>query len=145
MGCRPAGCVAAALGGAVGETGDAHCDRRYVDPGFQAASFCQELIDSVATSQFKDDCRAKHGAAAGDGKCGREHVVAGCKLDKQNDDNSEVFDWYYDVSDIVSVVGPLAGPDGGPTFEDQPVTVDSVKAMCADRSRYDEGAEFREP
>jgi hypothetical protein len=145
VGCKPAGCIAGALGDVVGETGDAHCDRRGVDPGFQAASFCQELIDSLATGEFKDDCRAKHGAAAGDGKCGRERAVAGCKLLKKNDDNSEVYDWYYDVSDILAKEGPEAGPDGGPTFEDPPVTVERVKEMCADRERYEDGAEFRLP
>ena len=116
LGCKPAGCIAGTFGDIVGETGDAHCDRRYVDKGFQAASFCQEIIDTVATSQFKDDCRQNHGAAAGDGKCGRERVIAGCKNDKKNDDNSEVYDWYYDVSDIIDAEGRHAGPDGGPTF-----------------------------
>jgi hypothetical protein len=145
VGCKPAGCIAGALGDVVGETGDAHCDRRYVDKGWQQASFCQELIDSVATSQFKDDCRQKHGAAAGDGKCGREHAVGGCKIDKKNDDNSEVFDWYYDVSEIVRYEGPEAGPDGGPTFEDPPLNLQAVERMCSDRGRYEDGAEFREP
>jgi hypothetical protein len=145
VGCKPAGCVAGAFGDLVGETGDAHCDRRYVDQGRQAASFCQEIIDTVATGQFKDDCRQNHAAAAGDGKCGRDHVIAGCKIDKKNDDNSEVYDWYYDVSDILHAEGPEAGPDGGPTFEDPPLTVEIIKTMCADRSRYEDGAEFREP
>ncbi len=147
MGCKPAGCVAGAFGDVVGETGDAHCDRRYVDPGWQAASFCQEIRDTVATSQFKDDCREKHGAAAGDGTCGRERIIAGCKNDKKNDDNSEVYDWYYDVSEIIAAEGREAGPDGGPTFEDEDkkLTVDAVKAMCADRSRYEDGAELAMP
>jgi len=147
MGCKPAGCIAGEFGDIVGETGDAHCDRRFVDQGFQAASFCQEIIDTVATTQFKDDCRDKHGGATGDGKCGRDRVIAGCKNLKKNDDNSEVYDWYYDVSDIIAADGPEAGPDGGPTFEDEdkPLTVDGIKTMCEDRSRYEDGAEFAEP
>jgi hypothetical protein len=145
VGCRPAGCVAATFGDIVGATGDAHCDRRYVPPGEQAAPFCQEIIDTLATSQFKDDCDDKHAAASGDGRCGREHVIAGCKLLGENDDGSEVWDWYYDVTDIVDAEGPEAGPDGGPTFEDPPHTKEDVAKLCADPERYEDGAELQDP
>lgn len=144
-GCRAGGCVANVLGDIVGETGDSHCDRRFADPGHQRAPFCQEIIDTIAQGRFEDDCREKHGAGAGSGRCGFERKIAGCKLDKVNDDGSEVWDWYYDVSDIIAAEGPRAGPDGGPTFEDPPRTKEDVRRLCADRSRYEEGASYRDP
>lgn len=145
VGCRPAGCVAAAFGDVVGATGDAHCDRRFVPQGDQAAPFCQEIIDTLATSQFKDDCEQKFQAATGDGRCGRDRIIGGCKDLKKNDDNSEVWDWYYDISDLVDAEGPEAGPDGGVTFVDPPLTIEDVKKLCADPKRYEDGAEFAEP
>lgn len=144
-GCRAGGCVAGTFGDVVGATGDAHCDRRFASAGQERAPFCQEIIDTLADSQFEDDCREKHGAAAGAGRCGFEHKIGGCKLDKVNDDGSEVWDWYYDVSDIEAAMGPRAGPDGGPTFEDPPRTKDDVRKLCADRGRYEDGAEYRDP
>jgi hypothetical protein len=138
--------VAGAFGNLVGETGDAHCDRRFVsDPNAQAAPFCQEIIDTVATGQFKDDCNQNHHAAAGDGRCDRANVLGGCKSNKVNEDQSEVWDWYYDVSAIEAEAGPDDGPDGGPTFQDPPLSVDDVKKTCADPGRYPDGTQFQLP
>ena len=135
--CKPAGCVANALGDVVGETGDAHCDRRSVTGADKkAASFCQEIVDTIAQSDFEDDCRDKHGAATGDGTCPREKIIGGCKISKVNDDGSEVWDWYYDVT--------AEEADGG-VFEDPARTKEDVKALCADKQRYDEGATYADP
>lgn len=135
--CRAGGCAANVLGDVVGETGDAHCDRRFVSaPDKRPASFCQEIIDTIALSEFQDDCREKHAAGTGEGRCAREKVIGGCKLLKENDDGSEVYDWYYDVSDLEA--------DGG-TFEDPVRSVEDVKKLCADRQRYEEGATFEAP
>jgi hypothetical protein len=140
-GCRIGGCAAAALGDVVGETGDAHCDRRYVTPGHEPASFCQEVIDTVAQSQFESDCRDSHGASQGDGRCPRDRIIAGCELHKDNDDGSKIYDWYYDVSDLEDA----AAHDAAPAFPDPPVTTkDEIKKLCADPTRYDEGATYLE-
>lgn len=128
-----------------GAKADAHCDRRYVVDGAQRAAFCQEIVNTVAASQFADDCRVKHRASAGAGACPREHIVAGCRLLEKHEDDSRVFDWYYDVTDILVEAGVNGGPDGGPTFDSRPASVDDVAAMCADRSRYEQGAELVMP
>ena len=127
-GCKVGGCAAATLGDIVGETDNVACDRR---TGKKPAPFCQEVIDTVAVSNVKDDCKDKFGADGYEGKCPRADIIAGCKIHKDNDDGSEVWDWYYDVAD--------AAPDA---FEDAPKTKDDVKAMCADPKRYEEGATF---
>ncbi|MBX3230342.1 MAG: hypothetical protein KIT84_03595 [Labilithrix sp.] len=128
-GCKIAGAIANMLGDVVGQTDDVACDRR---TGKEPAPFCQEVIDTVAVSQVKDDCIEKFAANGTEGRCPRDRIIAGCKLHKDNDDGSEVFDWYYDVSD--------AGPDAG--FRDEPKTKDDVKALCEDRERYNEGATY---
>lgn len=122
-----------------GATANAHCDRRFVTDGGRPAAFCQEIVNTLAASQFGDDCRATHEATAGPGLCPREQIIAGCKLDKKNDDGSLVFDWYYDVSD--------GGAEGGPaTFEPPvPTSPTDVARTCADRVRYQEGAELAVP
>src|SRR5262249_20789789 len=97
----------------------------------------QEVIDTVAVSQVGDDCRDKHGARTYEGKCPRERIIAGCKIHKDNDDGSEVWDWYYDVEGLED-----AGTDAGPVFKDPARTKDDVKALCADPKRYEEGATF---
>ncbi|AKU94806.1 hypothetical protein AKJ09_01470 [Labilithrix luteola] len=144
-GCDTLGSIAVSAGDFAGAKADVHCDRRFVTGDGQPASFCQEVVATVAASEFSDDCRAKHQATAGPGKCPRERVIAGCKLLKKNGDDSLVYDWYYDVSDILADAGPNAGPDGGPTFEKPAVTVDDVAASCADPSRYEDGAELVMP
>jgi hypothetical protein len=145
--CKAGGCAANVLGDVVGQTGDAYCDRRFVanlskEPG----SFCQEIIDTVATSQFTDDCREKFAARAGDGRCPRERVLGGCKIHKENDDGSEIWDWYYDVSDLEDsgIEGRDAGPDAGPLFKEAARTKEDVRKLCADKTRYEEGATFED-
>jgi hypothetical protein len=145
LSCKAGGCAANVLGDVVGETGDAYCDRRFVanlskEPG----SFCQEIIDTVAVSQFTDDCREKFAAKADEGRCPRERIIAGCKIHKENDDGSEIWDWYYDVSDLekTCIEGRDAGSDAGPLFKEAVKTKEEVKALCADKKRYEEGATF---
>jgi hypothetical protein len=135
--CRAGGCAANVLGDVVGATGDAHCDRRFVSgEDKKAASFCQEIVDTVALSEFQDDCREKHTAISGEGQCAREKIIGGCKLHKENDDGSEVFDWFYDVTELEG--------DGG-VFEEPVRTKEDVEKLCADPKRYEEGAHFVTP
>jgi hypothetical protein len=144
-GCGALGSVALEAGDFAGAKADAHCDRRFVTDGGQPAAFCQEVVATVAASEFADDCRAKHQATAEPGLCPRVSIISGCKLLKHNDDDSLVWDWYYDVSSILAEAGPYAGPDGGPTFESVPSGVADVTKMCADPSRYEEGAQPAQP
>jgi hypothetical protein len=146
-GCKVGGCAANVLGDVVGETGDVSCDRRFVNSTTKRpAPFCQEVIDTIAVSQVSDDCREKHAARAGEGKCPRANIIAGCKLHKDNDDGSEVWDWYYDVSDLedASAQNAKDASHAAPLFEDPVRTKEDVKALCADRERYEEGATFVE-
>jgi hypothetical protein len=129
-----------------GGTADVYCDRRDVTDGGQMSAFCQEVKATVAASQFSDDCRIKHQATPGPGLCPRAKVIAGCKLDEKHKDDSVAWDWYYDVSNEIIADGLDAGPEGGPTF-DPPVarSIDDVAAICADRTRYPDGAELVAP
>ena len=84
-------------------------------------------------------------ASAADGKCPRDRILAGCKLHKDNDDGSAVYDWYYDVTDLEDAAARDAAPDAGLLFQDPPSrTKDDVKKLCADPTRYDEGADYTE-
>jgi hypothetical protein len=142
-GCKVGGCAANVLGDVVGQTGDVACDRRFVnDPKKKPASFCQEVIDTVAVGQVADDCREKHAARTTESRCPRERIIAGCKIHKDNDDGSEVWDWYYDVSDIDDAGAPEDGGEADALFEDPARTKEDVKALCADPKRYEEGATF---
>jgi hypothetical protein len=145
IGCDELASVAATAGDFAGATADAHCDRRFVGEGGQAVAFCQEVVATVAASQFADDCRTKHRATPGPGLCPRARVIGGCRLLEKHDDDAKVWDWYYDVSDIVADAGTDAGPGGGPTFQDPPRTTNDVSRLCGTRSRYEEGAEFVSP
>jgi hypothetical protein len=129
-----------------GATADAYCDRRFVVDGGQASAFCQEVVNTVAASQFSDDCRMKHLATSGAGLCPRANIVAGCALEEKNADGSHVWDWYYDVSGLIAEAGANDGLDGGPTFA-APVaqSVSDVTAICADPTRYQDGAELAFP
>lgn len=143
--CDSLGSVALEAGDFAGAKAGAHCDRRFVTDGGQPAAFCQEIVATVAASEFADDCRAKHQASAGAGPCPREKIIAGCKLLEKHDDDSLVWDWYYDVSDIVADAGLQGGRKGSPTFDSRPRSVADVDALCADRTRYEEGAELATP
>lgn len=145
-GCGALGSVALEAGDFAGAKADAHCDRRFVTDGGQPAAFCQEVVSTVAASEFADDCRAKHQAVAEPGLCPRAKIIAGCKLSKHNDDDSLVWDWYYDVSDLVADAGgPHAGPDGSAPFDSVTSSTAEVNDLCRDRSRYEEGAELAKP
>jgi hypothetical protein len=129
-----------------GATADAHCDRRLALDGGQPSSFCQDVQATVAASQFSDDCRLHLLATPGPGLCPRAGIIAGCKLDKKNGDDSIVHDWYYDVSAELGDGGLDAGPDGEAPFASPvPLTVAQVAQVCADRTRYEDGAELAFP
>lgn len=138
--CEALATVAVEAGDFAGAKTDVHCDRRIVADGGTPAAFCQEVIGTVAGAEFSDDCRAKHLAAAGPGRCPRERVIGGCRITKDNDDQSQVFDWYYDVSEP---------PDGGvrdaEAFENRVDGGGAIAAVCADRDRYEDGAEVARP
>jgi hypothetical protein len=141
------------LGSLLGSNANASCDRRY---GEQPEAFCQEIDNTVAGSQFQDDCAHKfHARTSGNG-CPRELVVGGCAIDKKNDDGSTVTDWYYDVSSMVAEAGSAdaegegegdGDADAGPSFppSDVKLNADDVRVKCADPARYSDGAHFVTP
>jgi hypothetical protein len=141
LGCSAAGWLGGTLGGIVGATSDAHCDRRYIADGGSNGPFCQEIVDTVAGSQFQDDCRSKFQAQTGDGRCPRTSVIAGCKNRKANDDKSEVWDWYYDVSGLEIEAGVVPGT----LFPNAPRNVSDVNGRCIDPKRYEDGADLAMP
>lgn len=145
LGCAALGDIAVEGVDFAGAKADANCDRRFVTEGGQPAAFCQEIVATVAAAEFTDDCRAKHKATAGAGLCPRSRIIAGCKILEKHDDDSVATDWYYEVSDVLAEAGPRAGPDGGPTFDSQPHSAAEVRATCADKTRYEDGAEFVMP
>ncbi|HVH41492.1 MAG TPA: hypothetical protein VM925_04085 [Labilithrix sp.] len=140
--CDTIGSVALEAGDFAGAKADAHCDRRFVSDGGKPAAFCQEIVATVAASEFADDCRAKHQATAAPGPCPRARIIAGCMLQEKHDDDSVVRDWYYDVSDIVADAGSRRDASDGPIFDGRPLAVTDVAKTCADRSRYESGAEL---
>ena len=141
------------LGSFLGSNSTDSCDRRF---GAKPQPFCKEIDDTVAGSQFRDDCRKKFGALAQDAPCPRAAVVGGCHLDQKNEDGSQVTDWYYDVSPLIGDAGEGDGGDGGEGDDggaseggfapnDVGLTADDVRARCADPSRYQGGAHFVAP
>lgn len=129
-----------------GATADAYCDRRLTLDGGQPSAFCQDVQNTVAASQFSDDCRLHLGATPGSGLCPRAGIIAGCKLDKKEGDDSIVHDWYYDVSNVPGDGGDDAGTDGEASFAPPvPRSVAEVAQVCADHSRYPDGAELAFP
>ncbi|MBX3192840.1 MAG: hypothetical protein KF819_38000 [Labilithrix sp.] len=129
-GCDALGSIVVEAGDFAGAKADVHCDRRVVEGGGRPAAFCQEVIATVAAAEFSDDCRAKHKATAAPGPCPRPSIIAGCKLNKANKDDSSVFDWYYEVDREI---------------DSRARDVEDVSKMCADPSRYEEGAELAQP
>ena len=133
------------LGSLVGSNQTDSCDRRF---GAQPEAFCQEIDNTVAGSQFRDDCTKKFQAPANIGGCPRDAIVGGCAIDTQNEDGSNVTDWYYDVTSLVAEAGTGAeDDDAGPSFppSDVGLTVDEVRAKCADPMRYSDGAHYVGP
>ena len=138
--CDALGSFVVEAGDFAGAKADVHCDRRFVTDGGRAAAFCQEVLGTVAGAEFSDDCRAKHKATAAPGPCPKENIVGGCKLHKDNADDSLVYDWYYDVTPLLAEAGtdPITGePAIDSRYEDEA----EVAKACADPKRYDEGAE----
>lgn len=130
MGCDALGSVVVEAGDFAGAKTDVHCDRREVTADGTPAAFCQEVVATVAAAEFSDDCRAKHKATAAPGLCPRANVIAGCKLHKENKDDSSVYDWYYAVPR---------------DMDSRARVVDDVDKMCTDPKRYEEGAELARP
>ena len=124
-----------------GAKADAYCDRRFVDAGGTPSAFCQEVLSTVAASEFADDCRTKHLSATGPGLCPRPHIIAGCKLHDAPADHSNVYDWYYDVSYLVGDASADGGVEAG-GFDARARTVSDVAAMCSDPTRYEQGADL---
>jgi hypothetical protein len=124
-----------------GAAANAYCDRRYVTDGGTPSAFCQEVVGTLAASQFADDCRNNHQATTGPGLCPRPTIIAGCKLLDSHSDDSQVWDWYYDVASF-----PVDQPDGAAYFA-PPVasSVAAVGQLCADPTRYPLGAELAQP
>ena len=138
------------LGSWLGSNSNDSCDRRY---GEKPEPFCQELDDTVAGSEFQDDCRKKFKARALGEYCPRARRVGGCVDEKKNDDKSVVTDWYYNVSDMLASADAGDGGNGGdggvsgdaaPTFDptETHLTAEDVKLKCADHARYSDGAYF---
>lgn len=138
--CDALGSFVVEAGDFAGAKADVHCDRRFVTEGGRPAAFCQEVLATVAGAEFSDDCRAKHKATAAKGPCPKENVIGGCKLHKDNADNSEVFDWYYDVTPLLAEAG-IDPENGGVLFDSRVRDEQEVAETCADPKRYDEGAE----
>ena len=133
--CRAGGCAANVFGDVVGATGDAYCDRRFTHKPIRA-SFCQEIVDTIADGEFQEDCDDKLESNTGEGLCPRDNVLGGCKIHKENDDGSEIFDWYYDVTAMEAE---------GIRFETPARTKEDVQKLCADPKRYEEGASYLDP
>ncbi len=115
----------------LGAGGDAFCDRREVTPQKMESrsAFCQDIVDTVAGPQFRDDCSQKFGARTGEGACDHAGALGGCAVDVTERDGSQVTDWFYPV-------------DFDPNA---PKSAADVGVLCADKARYDRGAHFVAP
>jgi hypothetical protein len=128
--CKLPGSIAAAAAG-----GDSSCDRRSGESD-TPQPFCQEILETVAGSRFREDCTQKLKGTAREDRCPREHIIAGCKVTITNDDGSEIIDWFYDVDkDPTSKVKPM----------DRIRSADEVRKKCAEPGRYEGGATFVSP
>jgi len=132
-GCSAIAGVFGTVGGeTVTDTNDS-CDRRN---GAVPEPFCQEIVATLAGTPFQEDCVQKFNATPASGLCWRGPIVGGCLIDKVYQDGSRVTDWFYDISQLDA---------GAPDVYDlawKRLTVVDVEAMCADRTRYEDGAHF---
>lgn len=103
------------------ESGTVHCDRRHVAPGATPEPFCQVLRETRGAPEFKRDCEEDFSATSGDGECPAKGRVGGCEIAGDHEDGSVAIDWFYE--------GDRA----------------DVRALCADRKRYEDGAKFVAP
>jgi hypothetical protein len=130
LACKLPGSIAAAAAG-----GDSSCDRR-TGASETPQPFCQEILETVAGSRFREDCTQKLKGTAREDKCPRDNVIAGCKVTITNDDGSEVIDWFYDVD---------KDPSSKVKAEDRIRTREQVRAKCNEPGRYEGGAVFIGP
>jgi hypothetical protein len=125
-----------AVGGIIGGLGgtDSSCDRR-TGLSDNPQPFCQEIIETVAGAEFREDCSNKLKGTARESPCPREHIVAGCQVNVTNDDGSVIIDWFYSVDH-----------DGASPIKEQDRvrTREQVAAKCAEPGRYEGGATFLE-
>jgi hypothetical protein len=128
--CKLPGTLAAAAAG-----GDSSCDRRS-GASDSPQPFCQEILETVAGSRFREDCTQKLKGTAREDKCPRDNVIAGCKVTITNDDGSEIIDWFYNVD---------KDPNSKVKAEDRIRTRDQVRAKCNQPGLYEGGATFVEP
>jgi hypothetical protein len=130
LACKLPGSIAAAAAG-----GDSSCDRRS-GASESPQPFCQEILETVAGSRFREDCTQKLKGTAREDKCPRDNVIAGCKVTITNDDGSEIIDWFYDVDN---------DPNSKVKTEDRIRTREQVRAKCNEPGRYEGGATFIDP
>ncbi len=130
-GCSAVEYIGGSLAATVGISEDSFCDRRFVreDKADRRGNFCQDIVDTVADSEFREDCDQKFGARTGTGRCDRGSSLGGCAVAEVERDGSQVTDWFY-------------AADGG---TETPRTPDEVAKLCDDRARYDRGARFVRP
>lgn len=130
LSCKVPGSLVAAAAG-----GDSSCDRRGGESE-RPEPFCQEILETVAGSQFREDCATKLKGLPREDKCPRENVIGGCKVSVTNDDGSEIIDWFYNVD---------SDPDSKVKLENRIHTQEEVRAKCMDQGRYELGATFVTP
>jgi len=130
-GCSAVEFIGGSLAATVGISEDSYCDRRFVsdDKADKRTAFCQDIVDTVADSEFREDCSKKFGARTGTGRCDRGTTIGGCAVSEVERDGSQVTDWFY-LTDF---------DDAGPRNKDD------VGKLCGDRSRYERGASFVTP
>jgi len=128
MGCSAIEKFGGGLLTTFGASDDAFCDRRVTPPERveTRAPFCQEIFETVALSEFLEDCQTKFAAKSGEGPCDRTGTLGGCVIDEVERDGSQVTDWFF-------------ADDAGPS------NADAVRVLCADRKRYERGAHYVSP
>jgi Uma2 family endonuclease len=89
--------------------------------------FCQEILETVAGSCFREACTNRLKGTACEDKCPRENAIAACKVTITNNDGSEIIDWFYNVD---------TDPNSKIKSTDRIHTVDEVRKKCAEPGRY---------